>query len=289
MKKYGLRIISVCWLILLPLYAGAQTPPSAEGETPQTAPVPKTRPTAQPTQPSQPTPIEPELQLELGAWYEHLSNGSGTWQTYFLSMNRKFASGQTLYATASTVQRFHLTDPNLMVGFVQPLDHSRHWIATFEAAGSSSHQVLPQYALYAEIAHVFGGGWVGHAGIRHSKYGPDRVNIGVFNVEKYIKQYRFAYTLFVANLNGQSTATAHVFTGNYYYGDRNSVGLNVAFGQEIESIGEGVLVQTPVREVSINGKHWMNDKWGFSYWAGWHRQGTLYTRSGGQIGLLLRF
>jgi hypothetical protein len=62
----------------------------------------------------------------------------------------------------------------------------------------------------------------------------------------------------------------------------------VAFGQEIESTPTGLL-RTDVLDFNFNGRHWMNKKWGLSYVAVWHRQGTLYMRGGAQIGVLLSF
>jgi YaiO family outer membrane protein len=217
-----------------------------------------------------------------------LSNG-GEWQSYFLEINRKFNSGQTLYGSASVVRRFDLTDPYLMIGLVQPLNKSKRWIATFEASGSPRHQVLPQISFYGQLERNLGSGWIARGGLSYRRYTEDTVNIGVFGLERYFKQYRAAYTLYVAHLNGKGTSASHLIQGNYYYGERNSFGLGVAFGNEIESLGAAGLVQSEVRDISVNGRHWMNQKWGFSYAGWWHRQGDLYTRSGGQIGLLLRF
>ena len=115
------------------------------------------------------------------------------------------------------------------------------------------------------------------------------MNLGVFGVERYFKQYRAAYTLYVAHLNGVGTSASHVFQGNYYYGQRNSIGIGGAFGEEVESLGEGRLLRTAVQDLSLNGRYWVNEKWGISYSAWWHRQGRLYIRSGAQIALLRRF
>jgi YaiO family outer membrane protein len=267
----------------LPFYATAQTQPGepqptitpdAKGQTDKTAAAKK---------------VDPELIIELGASYEFLSKGKPDWQTYYLFFNRKFSSGQTLYGSASAVRRFNVTDANLMVGFVQPFTESKSWIATFEAAGSPNHQVLPTVSIFAQLERIFGKGWLGHAGMRHTRYSTDTVNMGVFGVERYFKAYRGSYNLFVAHQNGNGTAASHVFRGDYYYGERNSVGLGFAFGQEIESVGGGQVLRTDVLDFSLIGRHWIDKKWGLLYVGVWHRQGTLYTRSGAQIGVLRRF
>jgi len=283
MKNCRSYIASACGLLLLSGCVAAQTLPTQGGDArPVATPDSNVNTTAQP-KPS------PDLTLEFGADYEALNNDRPNWQTYFLRFNRKFSSGQMLYGEASVVRRFDQTDPSLMVGWYQSLNKTRSWTTNLEVSGSPTHDVLPAFSFYGQIERNFGKGWLGHAGLRHSHYSEDDVNIGVFGVEKYFKAYRGAYTLYVAHLNGSGTSVSHAFQGNYYYGELNSVGIGFAFGQEIESVGHGGFIRTDVREVSLTGRHWFNQKWGLSYVALWHRQGTAYTRSGAQVGVLLRF
>jgi hypothetical protein len=95
--------------------------------------------------------IDPETVVELGAAYEFVNNDNPDWQTYYFSVNHKFSTGQVLYGTASAVKRFQTTDPNFMIGFVQPLSESKRWIATFEAATSPNHQILPITSFFGQV------------------------------------------------------------------------------------------------------------------------------------------
>lgn len=282
MNKCRLSFLSAFWLLLLPLHIAAQTTSAQPHDTspPETEKRTKT--------PAPESSVTPELQIEVGASHERLSNGQD-WQSYFLTLNRKFSSGQTLYGSASIVRRFDLTDQSLMIGLYQPLNKSRSWSATFEAAGSPNHEVLPQVALYGQLKRNLGAGWLAHAGLSYRHYSADTVNIGIFGVTRYFSKYRAAYTFYLAHLNGKGNSGSHSFQGNYYYDERNTVGLSVSFGSEIENLGHDRLLVTDVQEISLNGRQWMNQRWGFSYVMWWHRQGELYTRSGGQVGLLLRF
>src|SRR5262245_34392684 len=136
MKNSGLCILSACWLLVLPVFAAAQTPPAQPKEAqPAATPdsVSKTKSS------DQPKPVEPEMIFETGGSFEQLSRGD-TWQSYFLNFSRKKSSAQTIYGTACIVRRFGLTDPCLMLGLYQPLNKSRRWAATFEAGGSPKHQ-----------------------------------------------------------------------------------------------------------------------------------------------------
>src|SRR6185436_16640535 len=150
--------------------------------------------------------IVPETVVELGGSYEFVNKNRTDWQTYYFSLNHKFSTGQVLYGTASAVRRFETTDPNFMIGFVQPLTESKRWIATVEAGGSPNHQILPTTSFFGQVERILGKGWIGRAGLRHSRYPSDIVNMGVFGAEKYFKAYRGAYTLYVAHLNGKGTA-----------------------------------------------------------------------------------
>ena len=277
------RLLFVCACLLVSATCvSAQTQP---GEPrPGATPDPEDRSAR--TEPAK--KIDPETVIELGAAYEFVNNDNPDWQTYYFSVNHKFSTGQVLYGTASAVKRFQTTDPNFMIGFVQPLSESKRWLGTFEAAYSPNHQILPITSFFGQVERVFSKGWVGRAALRNSRYQTDTVNMGIFGAEKYFKAYRGAYSLYVAHLNGKGTALSHVFQGNYYYGERSRLGAGFAFGQEIESVPGG-LIRTNVLDVSFTGQHWMTKQWGLSYVAVWHRQGDLYTRSGGQIGLLLRF
>ena len=280
MNDYRLCVLCTCWLFLLPICIAAQTTSVPPGEaTPASTPKPSTKTTA---------PATPELQVEISASHERLSNGND-WQSYSLGISRKFSSWQTLYGSASLVRRFDQTDQYLTIGLYQPLNKSRRWAATFEAAGSPRHQVMPQVALFGQLERNFGAGWIGRAGLSYRHYTEDTVNIGIFGLERYFGKYRAAYTYYLAHLNGKGNSGSHLVQGSYYFDERNSVGLSLALGNEIESVGNGRLITTPVQEISLNGRQWMNQRWGFSYLLLWHRQGSLYTRSGGQIGLLLRF
>jgi YaiO family outer membrane protein len=269
--------------ILLPCLVAAQTP-AVEGTNARPAATPEIKPAAT----IQPEPT-PQVEIELGGAYESLTNDAPDWQTYFFRFNRKFSSGQVLYGEAAVVRRFNQTDPGFMIGLYQPLTKSRRWSATFEVSGSPTHDVLPAFAFYGQLHRNFGSGWVGSAGLRHSRYSENNANIGLFGVEKYIKAYRGAYTLYVAHLNGSGTSASHVFRGDYYYGERNSIGAGLAFGQEIESVGNGEFIRSDVFGVHLLGRHWFNQKWGMSYVALWQRQGSFYNRSGAQVGLLMRF
>src|SRR5436190_7097104 len=281
MRNFRL-ILLYAGIMLMSLQATAQTLPAEPqpGGTPD--PLDRTAKT-EPTK-----TIDPETVIEFGGSYEDLTRNRPAWETYYFSLSHKFSSGQVIYGTASAVSRFQATDPNLMIGLVQPLGESKRWMATFEASGSPHHEILPTVSFFGQVEHLLGKGWVARAGLRHGRHPSDTVNIGIFGAEKYYKAYRGAYTLYVAHLNGRGTAASHAFQGNYYYGERNSIGAGFAFGTEIESVPFG-LIRTDVLDVSFTGRHWISNRWGLSYVAVWHRQGIAYTRRGAQVGLLLRF
>jgi hypothetical protein len=137
-------------LLVTAICASAQTQP---GE-PQPAATPDPEDKSAKTEPKK--KIDPETVVELGASYEFVNKDRSDWQTYYWSFTHKFSTGQVLYGMASAVTRFKTTDPNLMIGFVQPLTESKRWIATFEAGGSPNHQILPTASFFGQVERIFG-------------------------------------------------------------------------------------------------------------------------------------
>ena len=65
--------------------------------------------------------------------------------------------------------------------------------------------------------------------------------------------------------------------------------LALGYGEEAETIAPGVVQVTDIRSVSVNGLHWRDAAWGFTWEAGWYEQGDLYDRVRVSLGLQYRF
>jgi YaiO family outer membrane protein len=220
--------------------------------------------------------------------FESLSNGYGEWRTASLDISRKFSGGRTIYGSFLTTERFRRRDRQLTAGIYQPLGNK--WAAQFEASVSPTHRTLAKWTAHAQIERRLEKGWNLSAGYRRTNYTAAKVNLVNAGAEKYFGNYRAAYTLYVSNLEKNGTSASHRFQVNRYYGEQaSSVGIAAGFGRELESLGNRGVLQTDVQSVSINGRHWLNRRWGFNYDASWTRQGKFYVRRGLNFGIRYKF
>ncbi|MBA2524880.1 MAG: YaiO family outer membrane beta-barrel protein [Pyrinomonadaceae bacterium] len=232
-------------------------------------------------------PASERLEVEAGYSYEHLTNGFAPWRSAHLFVGKKFASRQSLYGIYRETWRVGQRDREGLIGFYQPLGH--RWAVLLEANASSTHRILPKWSALAQVERQFGQGWVGSAGYRHTVYNTAQVSTGTFTVERYFSRYRAAYTLYVSGLEGAGTSASHRGQFNYYYGEQSStLGVSFAAGRELENLGTRIL-RTGVQSFAIQGRHWLNSRWGMNYDSTLHRQGDIYTRRGFSVGLRYRF
>ncbi len=232
-------------------------------------------------------PTSERLEVEVGYSYDHLTNGFAPWRSALLFVGKRFASRQSLYGVYRETLRVRQRDREAMIGFYQPLD--RRWAVLVEANASPTHRILAKWSGLAQVERKFGKGWVGSAGYRRTVFNTAQVNTGTFGAERYFSRYRAAYTLYVSGLQGAGTSASHRGQVNYYYGEQSStLGVSFAAGKELENLGTRIL-RTGVRSFAVQGRHWVNSRWGVNYDATLHLQGDIYTRKGVSVGLRYRF
>ena len=227
-------------------------------------------------------------EIELGAFKERLSGGRADWNSVYLEGAHYIAERQTLVGGLRMTERFGLHDDEQWIGYYHPLAPT--WTALVEASVSEQHRVLPKHSVFGQLAKQLPGGWSLSLGLRRSEYNLGAVDVVSAGVERYWGNFRAAYTLYSGRPAGGPSGQAHRFQLNYYYGERSSVGAAVTAGREVENIGPpaGILI-TDVRNLTINGRHWMTPQWGWSWDLFAHEQGDLYRRQGFRIGLRHRF
>lgn len=232
---------------------------------------------------------EKPTEIQFNYTFESLTNGFGNWQTASIDFSHKFAKRQTLYGSYRETERINQRDREFVLGYYHPLN--RKWLLLIEAGASPTHKVLPKWSALAQIERNFKNGWNLQGGYRRTQYNNAKVNLGIVGVEKYWGNYRAAYTLYINNLENESTSASHRVQFNRYYGEPlSSIGVSVGFGRELESLGIGRdVLRTDVQSFSFSGRHFFNQNWGLNYDLTLHRQGNLYTRRGGTIGIRYRF
>ena len=231
----------------------------------------------------------PFTTIEIGVSSEQLSKGKGTWTGTSAGITHQFAPRTDVYGTARIDSRFGNTDDTYTGGLYLP--SSPNTILNVEASFSPTHNVLPQRDLEVSLDHRLASGWGYTLGTRNRGYTAVEVQGGWLLVDRYWRNFRAAYSLNGSHLsNVPGVAFGHTLLFTDYYGieGTNSVTLSFNAGREVENTGTAVLASS-VTGATLGGVHWLSPAFGFSWSASTLRQGTLYSRSGVQIGLRSRF
>lgn len=245
---------------------------------------------AAPALAAEPTPSPtPESTYEIGGSNDSLSNGKGSWQSAYMSYVWHADARRAIYGTLSSNTRFGNTDPQYTVGIYVPA--SANTILNVETSLSPTHVVLPSSTVLVSLEHRFALGWGYVLGADHRAYpGLDVVGESLL-VDRYWGNFRAAYKISSVQLsNVPGSAFTHTALLAHTYGadGLSQVVLSLYIGRDAENVGPGVLVSA-VSGASIGGTHWSARKWALVWSLETTRQGSLYSRSGVQIGIRRRF
>ncbi len=125
----------------------------------------------------------------------------------------------------------------------------------------------PRYTLATQFTHSLPGDWGVGFGLRQTDYGFATGNLLALSAERYFGNLRGAYTLYSNGANGGSFGAAHRFQVNYFYGERNVVGLAYTTGRDIENMNLSA-IGLPVndsRDLTLSGRHWLGTNWAVTY------------------------
>ncbi len=272
-------------------------PPSAVAKTPATlAPGPEKEPAitasgggvATTSRAASAVAAQPRRsELELGLTGDNLTNGFAGWRSIYLEGLHRYGERNVIYGTLRETQRFGLYDSEAQGGFYYPLADT--WTSLVEASVSPSRNVLPKFSVLGQLQKKLDYGWNLQAGIRHSEYTTLNANIGIFTVERYWSNFRGAYSLYLGRPEGGSSSSSHVLALDYYYGERNFIGVSVNDGREVAGLGPLGVITSEVRGFVLRGRHWITPDWAVSFEALHQEQGSLYIRQGVRVGLRRAF
>lgn len=227
------------------------------------------------------------LELEAGAMHENLSQGRADWQSTYLEAEHPFGEGRVVYAALRHTDRFDQEDQDLLAGLYHPL--APRWTLNAEVGGSPTHRVLPEHTAALNLHRQLDDGWGLGVGGRFTAYASADTNTASLSLERYFGAYRAAYTFTTTHLEGASSAPGHRLQLNRYYGDRNTVGVTISRGEEVENIPPVGIVETEVEALALLGRRWLDRDWAVSYELLRHEQGKLYRRQGLRLGLRRAF
>ena len=225
--------------------------------------------------------------LSLAVSHEELSGDRDPWRAVTFNMDKPLDDRRRVLAGLHAEERFNARDGQLTAGYVDRLPGGWSFSASGDIAPNA--EVLPEWSLVGELGRALPGDRSLGLRARHSSYATTDVDSLAATIEQYAAQFRIAYTLTAARPTGVPTSFGHSLHLAHDYGDASTMALALGFGEEAEAVAPGVVQVTQVRSIGVNGVHWRNTSWGFSWEAGWYEQGDLYNRLRISLGLEHRF
>lgn len=213
--------------------------------------------------------------------YDELSKNLPGWREYSVAINHEINRKQLVELVATRTSRFDLDDNQIAGLYLYRFN--KDLVASIEGNLSPTHRVLPKYMAGATVHYTFQPATVGLLGIKTTSYDQTRVNQLAIGVERYVGAFSVSGTWRPARAFGESIYGGDI-RGSYYYGERSSIGVLVAAGEEVTPIGQLKTI-TRVRAAALIGQHWLNRYWAVTYAISHTRQGSLYDRTGFNVGL----
>lgn len=211
-----------------------------------------------------------------GIGHEQLSNNQPSWDNQFTELQLEQNNAFRYYARLSRDTRFAGSDTGFSTGVEHTPDSG--WIAGLEISTAHSPNFQPKFGFSGHVGKALPDGWVVDLRYRKREYTTTTVSSTVGTVEKYLSDFRIAYSLGLSQLSGSSGHANHILTGNWYFDEKSSIGISLSSGREAESIGNNQVLETDVRGISLTGRQQLNDRLGLLWWLGVHEQGDFYRR-----------
>ena len=214
--------------------------------------------------------------LLLGAGYDNLSNQLPSWNNQFVEIHYRHSPSRQYRLQLARNARYSEVDTT--VGLGAELSLSDGWFAGLDISSGGSADYLPEFGYSGHIGRALDEGWV--VDLRHQRreYATATVNSTIGSVEKYIGAFRYAYSLGLSRLQGASSFSNHTLTANWYYTDDSSIGITLSTGDEAESLGNGQVLETNVKGITVNGSRKLSERFAVRWWLGVSEQGEFYRR-----------
>ncbi len=211
----------------------------------------------------------------LGAGYEDLSDNLPSWDNQFAELHLEDGDHRYFVQLARNAR---YSDADASLGFGAERRWQQGWFAGGDLGLAGDPQYLPELGFSAHVGRTLRDGWVTDLRYRRREYTSATVGSWIGTVEKYYGAWRFAYSYGRSRLHGVSSFGNHVVTVNWYYRDDSSLGITLNDGNEAESLGNGQVLETDVRGITLTGRREVNDRIAVQWWVGTHEQGDFYRR-----------
>lgn len=222
--------------------------------------------------------LQPEVSWDVlvGGAYDRLDNGSPSWNQQFFEISRQQDGYGRHHLGISRDERFSSADITFRAG--SDIRLGEHWLAGIGAAAASSPAFSADSSYRITLGRIFEDGWTASLSAQRRNFSSATVSTTTALVERYVGEFRFAYSLALGHLHGAGNSLGHGLTSSWYFNDDASVAVSINSGEEAEVIGPGQILESRVRGITLSGHRELNDRLTLKWWLGFHDQGDFYRR-----------
>jgi YaiO family outer membrane protein len=227
--------------------------------------------------------------LEFGASSDSLTNNRPlSSQTYISAIESGGAGRPTYYEQWIEQNQYGLHDSSAMAGTV--FSAARHTLVGAQLALSPSHNVLPSFDGELNIEERFGAGFGAALAFERRTYPTVNASITTVTLDRYFGSFRIAYHPTFAQLAGTpGTAMTNVFSATRYDNRGGDATATWFAGRDVESTGPLNVLVLNVSGISLSGHQVVARNLAVAYGLETYTEGSLYTASGGHLGLRYAF
>ncbi len=229
-------------------------------------------------------PAVAQTWVEAAVDHQRYSRGFPSANTHSVSASHR-SEARTVYGELQRFERFGLIESQSTVGLYEQVTATGQ--LHLEASGTPDAVIKPRFAGYAGWYQALPEGWAVEPGLQIIRYQTVDVRKQSMLVEKYAGAWRWAAALARIELQSESELNYRL-QGDWFYGERSRLGAGVAWGDDQESLPNGVL-KTPVRSAFVGGQHEVSSAWSLTWSLQQVDQGDLYRQRGGRFGVRYHF
>jgi YaiO family outer membrane protein len=227
-----------------------------------------------------------QTSVELRASGDALSGNRAAWQEHTITLRYSAATRTALGATLGWLRRFGASDRRLSID--GSLGVGSRLTLGVEAEASPTHHVVASAGGAARVHVSLAGGWGVEGRVSAREFEASSVRGGSLALERYWSRYLASYAVTAVRLTGGPTVMSHGARLSRFWGDRGSVTIGAAAGREVEHLGETTqLLAMKVRSLSLWGTQAVGPRTDLTFATGVTRQGELFNRVHGALGIRL--
>jgi YaiO family outer membrane protein len=217
---------------------------------------------------------------------DNLDNGYQDWREAGAELAWRGPPGRLFLFRARETDRYGLRDVEAAI--LATLPYAGNWSLSLEGSGTSSANVLPEWSAAATVARVLGNGWIASGSWKETRYTTSEVSMATVGLERYVGNYRFAYTAYLSRPHGEAWSPTHRLAASWYGEGLTRLEAGAARGRESENTPAG-LITTDVRNLTLSGCLGISPALGLTMEFERQRQGDFYTRKAIRLGARVLF